>query len=208
MLLPTTLLLALVSHVLATPIQARQSLAGSTQNGLSGSCKEYTVIFARGTTEPGNVGSVAGPPFFRALASRVGDGNLAVQGVEYPANVVGFVAGGDRAGSQTMASLVQQAMTRCPGTKVVMSGYSQGGQLVHNAAAQLPASVTANVTAAVIFGDPDNGDAVQGVSAERTKIICHVGDNICQKGSAVLLPHLTYGRDAGAAADFVVSVAA
>jgi hypothetical protein len=35
-----------------------------------------------------------------------------------------------------------------------MSGYSQGGQLVHNAAAQLPASVTANVAAAVIFGDP------------------------------------------------------
>ncbi|KAB5583347.1 cutinase [Coniochaeta sp. 2T2.1] len=207
MLLPSTLILALSSQVLASPIQARQSFAGSTQNGLSGACKEYTVIFARGTTEPGNVGSVAGPPFFRALASRVGDGNLAVQGVEYPANVAGFVAGGDRAGSQTMASLVQQAMTQCPGTKVIMSGYSQGGQLVHNAAAQLPASVTANITAAVIFGDPDNGDAVQDVSAERTKIICHVGDNICQQGSAVLLPHLTYGRDAGAAADFVVSVA-
>lgn len=35
-----------------------------------------------------------------------------------------------------------------------MAGYSQGGQLVHNAAAQLPASVTAKVAAAVIFGDP------------------------------------------------------
>lgn len=35
-----------------------------------------------------------------------------------------------------------------------MSGYSQGGQLVHNAAALLPASVTGNVAAAVIFGDP------------------------------------------------------
>lgn len=52
------------------------------------------------------------------------------------------------------ASLVQQAMTQCPGTKLVMSGYSQGGQLVHNAAAELPASVTGAVAAAVIFGDP------------------------------------------------------
>jgi dienelactone hydrolase len=56
--------------------------------------------------------------------------------------------------------LVQQAMTQCPSSKVVMSGYSQGGQLVHNAAAQLPASVTANVAAAVIFGDPGESAAV------------------------------------------------
>jgi cutinase len=45
-------------------------------------------------------------------------------------------------------------MTQCPSSKVVMSGYSQGGQLVHNAAVLLPAAVTGNVAAAVIFGDP------------------------------------------------------
>lgn len=45
-------------------------------------------------------------------------------------------------------------MTQCPDTKVVMAGYSQGGQLVHNAAKMLPASTTSKVMAAVIFGDP------------------------------------------------------
>jgi hypothetical protein len=35
-----------------------------------------------------------------------------------------------------------------------MSGYSQGGQLVHNAAKILPASTMAKVNSVVIFGDP------------------------------------------------------
>lgn len=52
-----------------------------------------------------------------------------------------------------------------------------------------------------------NGTAVQGVSAAKTKVFCHAGDNICEGGDRVLLPHTTYGLlDAGAAADFVVSV--
>jgi hypothetical protein len=97
-----TVLLTLALQTLASPIQPRQSLAGNVQNGLSGPCKPVTVIFARGTTESGNVGTVAGPPFFQALASRVGGGSLAVQGVNYPANVAGFAAGGDVAGSRTM----------------------------------------------------------------------------------------------------------
>jgi len=206
MFLSSAIILALASQALASPVRPRQSFTGDTENGLSGPCKAYTVIFARGTGETGNVGTLVGPPFFQALASRIGSGNLAVQGVDYPADVAGFLEGGDPAGSTTMASLVEQAMTQCPSSKVVMSGYSQGGQLVHNAAAQLPASVTANVAAAVIFGDPDNGTAVQGVPAARTDIICHAGDNICQHGDLILPAHLTYGEDAGSAADFVVSV--
>lgn len=97
----------------------------TTQNGLTDGtgCKAMTVIFARGTTEQGNVGSLSGPPFFAALATSVGMENLAVQGVEYPANVQGFLAGGDANGSKSMAQLVTQAMTQCPNTKVVMSGY-------------------------------------------------------------------------------------
>lgn len=50
--------------------------------------------------------------------------------------------------------MVTQAFTQCPSSKVVMSGYSQGGQLVHNAAKLLPAETMAAVSAVVIFGDP------------------------------------------------------
>lgn len=82
-----------------------------------------TVTFARGTTETGNVGTLAGPPFSQALDAAVGASNVAVQGVDYPADIPGFLAGGDAGGSAKMASLVAQAMSQCPNTKVVMAGY-------------------------------------------------------------------------------------
>jgi hypothetical protein len=84
--------------------------ASTTQNGLTDStgCKAMTVIFARGTTEQGNVGTLSGPPFFDALSKVIGVKNLAVQGVVYPADIPGFLAGGDANGSKNMAQLVQQ----------------------------------------------------------------------------------------------------
>lgn len=169
---PTTVLaltLAFAGAALASPLhpQARQAggaqnFAGDTQNGLTSAsgainCAQTIVIFARGTTETGNVGTLTGPPFFQALATAVGGGTtaqLVVQGVDYPADVAGFLAGGDAGGSQLMAQLTQEAVGNCSSSKVVISGYSQGGQLVHNAAALLPADVSAKVAGAVIFGDP------------------------------------------------------
>lgn len=65
-------------------------------------CAEFTVIFARGTTESGNVGTSTGPPFFASLKKVVGAENVAVQGVDYPADIPGFLEGGSPDGSATM----------------------------------------------------------------------------------------------------------
>lgn len=65
-------------------------------------CAEFTVIFARGTTESGNVGTSTGPLFFAALKQEVGEENVAVQGVDYPADIPGFLEGGSPDGSATM----------------------------------------------------------------------------------------------------------
>lgn len=153
----TAVVLALASEALASPIAARAAdLTSTSQNDLEqgNNCAQNIVIFARGTTEPGNVGTLTGPPFFQALAQQVGAENLAVQGVDYAADIPGFLAGGDAAGSQLMAQLTQQTVEQCPQSKVVMSGYSQGCQLVHNAAEMLPANVSSKVAGAVLFGDP------------------------------------------------------
>ncbi|GKT88748.1 LOW QUALITY PROTEIN: carbohydrate esterase family 5 protein [Colletotrichum tofieldiae] len=188
------------------------SYNGDTFNQLTDGtpCRKVTLIWARGTTQSGNVGEAGseGPTFFNALASRVGASNLAVQGVTYPANIFGFLAGGDAAGSTTMANLVARAVTQCPSTKIVLSGYSQGGQLVHNAAAKLTTAQTNRISAVLIFGDPFDGQPVGNVPASKVKIICHSGDNICDGGIIITADHRNYENDAPAAAAFVAGLVA
>ncbi|KUJ23206.1 carbohydrate esterase family 5 protein, partial [Mollisia scopiformis] len=181
----------------------------TTYNELgSSACAEYTVIFARGTTEPGNVGILVGPPFFEALESAVGSGNLVIQGVnDYSASIAGYIEGGDPTGSAEMATQIESAYSLCPNTKLIASGYSQGGQIIHNAIGELPADVASWISKVVIFGDPetDDGQALPNVDASKVDTYCHVGDDICLNGDLILPPHLTYAENAAAAAAFVVS---
>ena len=69
------------STVLIKTIEKRE-LYGDTSNELA-NCAAVTIIFARGTLEPGNIGLLAGPPFFDILSAELGGGNLGVQGVPY-----------------------------------------------------------------------------------------------------------------------------
>lgn len=48
-----------------------------------------TFIFARGTGELGNMGSVVGPPTASALQQLLGANGVSVQGVDYPADAAG-----------------------------------------------------------------------------------------------------------------------
>jgi cutinase len=67
---------------------AKRQFNSETFNQLTDgtACRPISVIWARGTTSPGNVGEVGseGPSFFNALASSVGGASrLAIQGVNY-----------------------------------------------------------------------------------------------------------------------------
>lgn len=117
-------------------------------------CKPVTVIFARGTIELGNVGSITGPPFFNALNDLIGEENIAIQGVDYPADIIGYLKGGDPGGAAQTASLLEQAASECPDTQVVLSGYSQGAQVVHLGEAQVSAEVAARIAAVVSLNFP------------------------------------------------------
>ncbi|KAL8741489.1 MAG: hypothetical protein Q9190_005911 [Brigantiaea leucoxantha] len=212
------LLLVFAAGGIASPLPSVEELVsrqygGGTENDVTNQapCKPLTVIFARGTSEGGNVGSVAGPPFFKALDSALPN-QVNVQGVAYAATWNGAFSGGDAAGSQTMASLVGQAVSQCPSTQIVLSGYSQGGQLVHNAAKKLSADLTSKVSSVVIFGDPYNGQAVGSIPSSKVDEICASGDSICSRGGssgggggAGGSGHLSYGNYASQAAAFVKS---
>ena len=66
-------------------------------------CPTIAIIWARGTSESGNVGALVGPFIFEAVKEHMASSQtLAVQGVEYPADVAGFLDGGDAGGSQAM----------------------------------------------------------------------------------------------------------
>lgn len=174
------------------------------------SCADVTVIFARGTTESEPIGTIVGPPLQAALTAALGSKTLNFVGVNYPASIAGFLEGGDPQGATTMANDVTSALSSCPNTEIVVSGYrsvyskayqanlykylfSQGGQLVHLAVPKLSSSVQSKLKAIVIFGDPDNGQSFPGNLNAIEKTFCAVGDDICLGGDLILPAHLSYG---------------
>jgi len=70
-----TSLLALTA--VAAPLAEPQS-----ETGASGPCKNVTLIFARGTTETGNMGFTVGPSLAIQMRAVFGATNVAVQGVD------------------------------------------------------------------------------------------------------------------------------
>ncbi|PNS17741.1 hypothetical protein CAC42_3136 [Sphaceloma murrayae] len=203
-----TLLLPFLPLALSSPISLQRRATaystGSTASDItSGRCAALSVIYARGTGEGGNIGFVAGPPLFKALKSKLG-GEVNLQGVTYPASSAGNAnQGGD--GGPAMRDLANRALSQCPGTKVVLVGYSQGAMVVHNAV-QRQGFAAAQVAAAVLFGDPLIKQSVGAVPAAKVKQFCAPADSICgNRGSGA--GHTSYGSNANEAADFIIRTA-
>ncbi|KAF2679404.1 carbohydrate esterase family 5 protein, partial [Lentithecium fluviatile CBS 122367] len=178
---------------------------GGTENGVTDKncCTDVTVIFARGTSELGNMGTIAGPPMVKSLREKLGADKVTVQGVDYPADAAGNANLG-ASGGPTMASLVKASKSQCPSSKIILSGYSQGAMVVHNAFSQGVSG--SDVAGAVLFGDPLKSQAVGDLGAAKTKEFCASADTICGGGSDLQGSHLSYGSVAGEAADFIVGV--
>lgn len=76
-------------------------------------CRTVTLLYARGTTQDGNIGSATdvGPLMMDALAALIGADALAVQGIAYDADVSGYLdnlLGNDDDGSVLMAGYVDK----------------------------------------------------------------------------------------------------
>ena len=190
------------------PQSGSVSLFGGSENGVKDNtcCTDMTVIFARGTGEMGNVGTVSGPPMFKAIRAKLGNDRVTVQGVDYAASAAGNINfGGD--GGQKMADLVKLAKSQCPSTKIIVSGYSQGAMVVHNTFSKGVSA--ADVSGAVMFGDPLKRQAIGGLSTDKVKQFCGTADQICGGGGdgGATGSHLSYGSSADAAATFAIQAA-
>ena len=110
-------------------------------------------------------------------------------------------------GGKVMAQYVQQALKQCPNTKVIVSGYSQGAMVVHNAFSQ---GITASqVAGAIMFGDPLKRSPISGLSADKIKQFCGTSDTICGGGGdgGATGGHTSYGSVANSAAAFAIQAA-
>lgn len=117
---------------------------------MNGNCKDNLLIFARGTTEIGNMGETVGPSLVEGLD--LSFQSWAFQGVTYDATVDGDECLG-LPGGAVLAGLLEKAITTCPNSKIVVSGYSEGAMVAHNGVAYASDAAKAAVTVSLSFRD-------------------------------------------------------
>ncbi|RDW63299.1 cutinase-3 [Coleophoma cylindrospora] len=213
---------ALASMTMATPVpnaaiveasrlelEARQS--GDTSNDLvNGLCRKVTFIFARGSTESGNMGTIVGPQTCASLQATLGASNVACQGVGSPYaatladNFLPQNTSPTAIGAAT--AMFNLANTQCPDTLIVAGGYSQGTAVMDGSIQALPAALQAKVKGVVLFGftrNAQDGGRIPNYPTSQTKVFCAVGDLVCYNTLTITAAHLTYGVNAPAAAAFL-----
>ena len=177
-------------------------------------CPDVEVVFARGSTEPPGVG-VVGQGFVDALRTQLGPRSVDVYPVNYPASG-DFASSGFSSqvvtGVRDAGAHVKATAGRCPTTKVVLGGYSQGAIVAAfvaaaEPAAGLPAAIVANHVAAVaLFGKPSGAfvgmynapDLALGPQyVAQTIDLCIPGDTVCDgnPGGGTNAAHTLYSTN-------------
>ncbi|KAK2744596.1 hypothetical protein FQN57_004201 [Myotisia sp. PD_48] len=182
--------------------KSKRAAAGEVENQIEngGPCQPLTFIFARGTSEPGNMGDSVGPAVVRVLRSRLNN-KVSVQGVGYPATPASNLSLG-AIGGPKLAKLVNKVRSQCPSTKISLSGFSQGAMVVHNGVGRL----NFDVSSVVAFGDPLRFAEFENVAAKNVKQFCAKGDPVCLNGVDPDA-HGTYPQNANEAATFILRAA-
>ncbi|ORA85256.1 cutinase [Mycobacterium malmoense] len=156
-------------------------------------CPDAEVIFARGTNEPPGLGRV-GDAFVDSLRQQTGGMSIDTYGVNYAASKL-QLHGGD--GANDTINRVKQTVQKCPNTKIVLGGYSQGASVMDIVAgvpiggidwgSSLPPEYANNIAAVVTFGDVADraGGSLPTASAmlgSKAIDLCNPNDPICHAG--------------------------
>ncbi len=159
-----------IAPVLAAVLSAGTLAATGSGTASAEPCPDVQVVFARGTFEAPGAGYI-GDAFVDALRTKpeLGGKSVAVSPVNYPASL-DFMAAAD--GVVDTSNQLRSLAARCPDTKTVLGGYSQGAAVISYvtqdtvpAGFTLPPGITGpmapeiadHVAAVALFGKPSNG---------------------------------------------------
>lgn len=130
------------------------------------------------------------------------NGGVACQGVggAYKATLLANTRpkGTDDASIQEAVKTINQAMTACPDSQMVLAGYSQGTAVISEAVQQLPADMQSKISAVAFYGYTKNqqtGGMLPGYPQDQTKVFCRDDDGVCSGTLRVTAGHLAYQDD-------------
>ena len=98
------------------------------------------------------------------------------------------------------------AQSKCPNTKIVAGGYSQGAALIAGAVSGLDDDVKSMVKGVVLYGytkNLQNDGSIPDYPKDQTKVFCNVDDGVCSGSLVVTAGHLTYTADVDQAVQFL-----
>jgi cutinase-like protein len=157
-------------------------------------CPTIEVVFARGTGEPDGIGRV-GQAFVDSLRGDLSGQNMNVYAVNYAASY-NFLKATD--GANDAAAHVQNLVSACPTTSIVLGGFSQGAAVIDlitadpaqafGYAVPMSPDVANHVAAVAVFGNPSQkiGKPLADNSAlygTKTIELCNGADPVCSNGS-------------------------
>ncbi len=185
-------------------------------------CPDVELVFARGTAEPPGMGRV-GDALFAALQPMLGGRTLGAYAVNYPASYNFLTTG---VGADDARGHIAWMAGQCPGTRIVLGGFSQGAAAVSmlagvppvgdrigsiGSAPALDPGLAGTVAAVAVFGNPGArfGTPLSGSGqfAGRAIDLCSAGDPICSSGSRDRAAHSNYEAPPypGQAAGFIAA---
>jgi cutinase len=176
--------LRVVPAALTAVLLTATLLTGGTGTAAA-ACPDVEVVFARGRVEPPGAGQI-GNTFVSALRAKTGR-DISLYAVNYPANTEIDL------GANDMSRHIQNTMTGCPDTRIVLGGYSLGAAVTDLVLAMpislfgfkrpLPAGAEQHISAIALFGNGIQWVApitnFNPVYRERTIELCHGDDPIC-----------------------------
>jgi cutinase len=144
------------------------------------------------------------------LKAALGAQSVAVQGVDYAAAIATNLLpnNADPRGVTNMRNLMLQATQKCPNSKILASGYSQGAAITHAAMENLPPATLNQIAGVALFGDTRNqqeNGRVAGYPRDQTLIICNPGDLVCVGTLTITAAHLSYGTRVPEATRFLAA---